>query len=232
MTAVSASLPTRERTDARQFAPIRQLPHIEVCTDDLDRPDYVRNGRDRCFHCKSALMDALAPVAARDGCPCRTWRQSGRPGGPPAWSACRGSTRRRIPLVDDGLTKADVRALSRELGLPTAAKPAAACLSSRVAYGDPVTAQMLAWIEQAEKLLKDRGIAQSRVRAHAGGSVARVEVPAGEFAGLLDCRDELVRAFRQAGFTLVTLDLAGLRSGSMNLLLDGSRGHTMPGDGP
>lgn len=64
MTAVSASLPARERTDARQFAPIRQLPHIEVSTDDLDRPDYVRNGRDRCFHCKSALMDALAPVAA------------------------------------------------------------------------------------------------------------------------------------------------------------------------
>lgn len=135
-------------------------------------------------------------------------------------------------MVDAGLTKADVRALSRELGLPTADKPAAACLSSRVAYGDPVTAEMLALIEQAENLLKDWSIAESRVRAHAGGTVARVEVSADEFADLLDRRDELVRAFRQTGFAFVTLDLAGLRSGSMNVLLNRSRGHTMPGNQP
>jgi uncharacterized protein len=219
VTAVSASLPTRERAAARAFARSHGMRHVEVCTDELDRPEYVRNTGDRCFHCKSALFDALEPVAALAGGRIALGTNlddlgDHRPG--------QGAARLRgavFPLVDAGLAKADVRAISRELGLVTAGKPAAACLSSRIAYGDAVTADLLARIERAEDTLHRLGFGRCRVRAHADGTVARIEVPADDVEALVAARAELVAEVRAAGFTFVALDLAGLRSGSMNALL-------------
>jgi uncharacterized protein len=131
VTAVSASLPTAERAAARAFARERGIPHLEVCTDELDRPEYVANGGNRCFHCKSALFDALDPLASLLGARIALGTNlddlgDHRPG--QAAAAQRGAI---APMVDAGLAKADVRAASEALGLSTADKPAAACLASR-----------------------------------------------------------------------------------------------------
>ena len=211
VTAVSASLPAAERAAARDFARSRGLAHAEVCTDELDRPGYRRNGADRCFHCKSALFDAVTPVAAAMGARIALGTNlddlsDHRPGQRAARD--RGAV---FPLVDAGLSKAAVRAVSRELGLVTAGKPAAACLSSRIAYGDEVSPELLGQIERAEDALHEAGFPACRVRAHAAGSVARIEVPPGDLGRLLDRREEITGLVRAAGFVFVAADLAGLR---------------------
>lgn len=221
VTAVSPSLPAAERAAARDFARRRGLPHVEVCTDELDRPEYRRNGADRCFHCKSALFDALGPLAAAMGARVALGTNTDdladhRPGHRAAQA--RGAV---FPLVDAGLSKAAVRAVSRELGLVTAEKPAAACLSSRVAYADPVTPDLLGRIERAENALHAAGFADCRVRAHAAGTVARVEVPPADLGRALAGREHLAEVLREAGFLFAALDLDGLHSGSMNVLLHG-----------
>jgi uncharacterized protein len=219
VTAISESLPQRERDAARAFARDRGIPHVEVHTDELSRPEYVANTGNRCFHCKTALFDAIAPLQALSGTPVALATNlddlgDHRPG--QAAASLRGAV---FPLVDAGLTKAAVRAISRDLGLVTADKPAAACLSSRVAYGDPVTAEVLARIEAAEDVLHLRGFADCRVRAHADGRLARIEVPAADIDRAVGLRDALATALRKAGFTFVTVDLTPLQSGSMNVLL-------------
>jgi uncharacterized protein len=219
VTAISESLPQRERDAARAFARDRGIPHVEVHTDELSRPEYVANTGNRCFHCKTALFDAIAPLQALAGAPVALATNlddlgDHRPG--QAAASLRGAV---FPLVDAGLTKAAVRAISRDLGLVTADKPAAACLSSRVAYGDPVTAEVLARIEAAEDVLHLRGFADCRVRAHADGRLARIEVPAADIDRAIGMRDALAAALRTAGFTFVTVDLTPLQSGSMNVLL-------------
>jgi uncharacterized protein len=221
VTAVSASLPAAERAAARDFARRCGLPHVEVCTDELDRPEYRRNDADRCFHCKSALFDALGPLAAAMGARVALGTNTDdladyRPGQRAAQA--RGAV---FPLVDAGLTKAAVRAVSRELGLVTADKPAAACLSSRVAYADPVTPDLLSRIERAEDGLHAAGFADCRVRAHAAGTVARVELPPADLDRAMAGREHLAGVLREAGFLFAALDLNGLRSGSMNALLPG-----------
>jgi pyridinium-3,5-biscarboxylic acid mononucleotide sulfurtransferase len=219
VTAVSASLPSSERVAAREFAREHGIPHLEVCTDELDRPEYVANTGNRCFHCKSALFDAMTPLATMLGAAMalgtnRDDLGDHRPG--QAAAVQRGAV---FPLLDAGLTKADVRAISLELGLRTAAKPAAACLSSRIAYGDVVTPELLAKIETAEESLSQAGFLQFRVRSHADGKVARVEIADAELDDAFARRDEVQALVRAAGFTFATLDLAGFRSGSMNSLL-------------
>jgi uncharacterized protein len=219
VTAVSASLAARARAAAREFAQEHGFAHVEVCTDELDRPEYVRNGGDRCAHCKSALFDQLEPIAGLLGARIALAANTDdltdhRPGQQVA-------TRRGaiMPLLDAGFTKADVRAVSQELGLRTHDRPAEACLSSRVAYGDPVTAEALRAIERAEDALHELGFIECRVRSHAGSAVARVEVPTADLDRLLSQREQVVTQVLGAGFTYVTLDLAGLRRGSMNALL-------------
>ena len=219
VTAVSASLPVRERAAARDFARQQGLAHVEVATDELERPEYVANTGQRCFHCKSALFDAMTPLADALGAAMALGTNlddlgDHRPG--QAAATQRGAV---FPLVDAGLSKAAVRAVSAELGLVTAAKPAAACLSSRIAYGDEVTPAALFRVERAEEALHDLGFDECRVRSHAGGTVARVEVPAEQLDAALARREELDALVRSAGFTFATLDLAGFRSGSMNTLL-------------
>ncbi|OLS96277.1 TIGR00268 family protein [Pseudonocardia sp. CNS-004] len=219
VTAVSASLPRTERAAARAFATAHGISHVEVATDELDRPEYVANGGDRCYHCKSALFDALAPLAALSGARIALGTNTDdlgdhRPG--QAAAVARGAI---APLLDAGLGKSDVRRISAALGLATAEKPAAACLSSRVAYGDPVTAEVLRRIEVAEEQVRGLGFPVCRVRAHGGGAVARVEVPAEDVPRAAELRSELDRAVRGAGFEFCALDMQGFASGRMNVLL-------------
>jgi uncharacterized protein len=219
VTAVSPSLPESERTAAREFAREHGIRQVEVCTNEADRPEYTANDGNRCFHCKSALLDAVTPLAELLGATVALGTNlddlgDHRPGQQAA--AQRGAT---APLVDAGLSKAAVRELSARLGLRTAEKPAAACLASRVAYGEPVTAELLGRIERAEEALHRLGFPVCRVRSHGEGQVARIEVPAGEVERAAGLREQLDAAVREAGFAFCALDLGGFRSGRMNVLL-------------
>jgi pyridinium-3,5-biscarboxylic acid mononucleotide sulfurtransferase len=219
VTAVSASLPRSERAAARAFATAHGIAHVEVATDELDRPEYVANGGDRCYHCKSALFDALAPLAALSGARIALGTNTDdlgdhRPG--QAAAVARGAI---APLLDAGFGKSDVRRVSAAIGLATAEKPAAACLASRVAYGDPVTPEVLHRVERAEEAVRRLGFPVCRVRAHGGGAVARVEVPGDDVARAAALRSELDRAVRGVGFEFCALDMQGFASGRMNVLL-------------
>ncbi|MGE3621933.1 MAG: ATP-dependent sacrificial sulfur transferase LarE [Acidimicrobiia bacterium] len=217
VTAVSPSLAAAERADAAALAREWGLRWQEVDTVELDDPAYARNDGDRCFHCKSALMDALVPIARQEGATVVLGVNvddlgDHRPGQDAARQ--RGAV---FPLVDAGFTKADVRALSRRLGLRTADKPAAPCLASRLPYGTPVTLGRLARVEAAEAALRALGLAELRVRHH--GDVARIEVPVEQIGRVVERRDEVVEAVVAAGYRWAALDLAGLRSGGLNQVL-------------
>jgi uncharacterized protein len=177
-------------------------------------PVYVRNGADRCARCKTALMDALGPLATSEDARVVLGVNMSdlgdyRPGQEAAAAA--GAA---FPLVSAGFTKDDVRLLSKELGLRTWDKPAAACLASRLPYGTPVTLGRLSAVGEAESALRALGFAQVRVRHH--GEVARLEVEADELELVIARRHEIIQAVRSAGFDFVALDLEGFRSGSLN----------------
>ncbi|HEY1827340.1 MAG TPA: ATP-dependent sacrificial sulfur transferase LarE [Acidimicrobiales bacterium] len=213
-TAVSPSLATAEEKDCRALASEWGLRWIAVPTTEMQDPAYVANGADRCAHCKSALMDALVPMAAAEGATVVLGVNVSdlgdhRPGQEAAAGA--GAV---FPLVNAGFTKDDVRSWSKALGLRTWDKPAAACLASRLPYGTPVTLSRLSAVDQAEAALHALGFAQLRVRHH--GEVARLEVEEGDLQSVVARRHEILDALRGAGFTYVALDLEGFRSGSLN----------------
>ncbi len=217
VTAVSSSLAASEREDCAALAGEWGLRWTEVETNELAHDEYVANDGLRCFWCKTALMDALLPIADAE----RATTVLGvniddlgdhRPGQQAA--AERGA---RFPLVDAGFTKADVRAVSRELGLRTWDKAAAACLASRVPYGTPVTIGVLGQVERAEAALRALGYPELRVRHY--GKVARLELPVDVLTRAVEQRDAVVAAVKSAGYEWVTLDLEGLRSGNLNALL-------------
>jgi pyridinium-3,5-biscarboxylic acid mononucleotide sulfurtransferase len=217
VTAVSASLPADERAACAELAAGWGLPWLEVVTDELDNPDYARNDGDRCYWCKDALLTAVGPIAQDRGatvCLGTIVDDLGdhRPGQRAA--AERGAA---FPLVDAGFTKDDVRRHSRDLGLSTWDKPAAACLASRLPYGTPVTLGRLSAVERAESALRRLGFDELRVRHH--GDVARIEVPELDLDAVVAKRADVVAAVQAAGYRWVTLDLAGLRSGGFNALL-------------
>jgi uncharacterized protein len=227
--ADSPSLPRRELRSAVAFAERHAIELHVIETEEMDDPRYRRNDHDRCGFCKAGLIDALSArpdLAARElllGVNTDDL-QDHRPG--QAVARDRGA---RFPLVEAGLSKAEVRSLSRELGLETWDKPAAACLASRIAYGVQVTREGLARIERAEDALHDLGLAGDvRVRDQ-GADLARIEVPPERFDDLLAVRDEVVNGLRAAGFRFVTLDLEGFRSGSHNLPLIAIGGSRRPG---
>lgn len=219
-TAVSPSFPDAERISAADLARSLGARHVEVATDEMERAAYRRNDPDRCFHCKSALFDVVGPLARELGAATIAVGTvtddlgDHRPGQRAAVE--RGAV---TPLADAGLSKADVRALARERGLPTWDKPAAACLASRVVYGLEVTPHRLSRIERAEAWLRERlgGDVDLRVRDH--GDVARVEVPREVLPRAVALATELDRELRALGWTYATLDLGGFRSGSMNDVL-------------
>jgi pyridinium-3,5-biscarboxylic acid mononucleotide sulfurtransferase len=219
-TAVSPSLAAVERAEAAALARDLGVRHVEVATDEMERAAYRRNDADRCFHCKSALLDVLEPLAAAfAGATIAIGTITDdlgdhRPGQRAA--AERGVV---TPLADAGLGKADVRALSRARGLPTADKPAAACLASRVVYGLQVTPSRLSRIEQAEAWLRDRLGDRIDLRVRDHGDLARVEVQSDRLGELAALAGELDAALRDLGWTFVAIDAGGFRSGSLNAAL-------------
>jgi uncharacterized protein len=214
VTAVSASLAGDEAADCRALAAEWGLRWTPVRTEEMARAAYRANGSDRCYHCKAELMDVLAPIAETDGAVVVLGVNvddlgEHRPG--QAAAAERGA---RFPLVEAGLTKAEIRAASRELGLRTWDKPAAACLASRLPYGTPVSVGVLSAVDRAEAALRRLGFRQLRVRHY--GDTARLEVELAALADVLAHREAVVRAVRSAGYRYVTLDLEGFRSGNLN----------------
>lgn len=216
----SASLPRRELDEARRLARELDLRLIEINPGEQADPNYQANAGNRCYFCKSHLYESLHKIAADLGF---EFIANGtntddlgdhRPG-------LRAAKEAEVisPLLEAGLSKAEVRTLARHLGLPNADKPAAACLASRIPYGTAVTPQRLATVETAEDALYGLGFRGFRVRHH--DTVARIELPADQLPRILDpdLRTRVVEAMKQAGYLYVTLDLAGFRSGSGNALL-------------
>ncbi|MFC5457600.1 ATP-dependent sacrificial sulfur transferase LarE [Prosthecobacter fluviatilis] len=216
--AVSPSLPQSEKDEAlalaRQLgAPLEMLP-----TEEVADPAYQANAPNRCYFCKDHVYRALRQFAEKGGIEHVLDGMNAedtldvRPG-----RAAARELRILSPLHDLGFSKADVREAARALGLPNWDKPAAACLASRVPYGTRVTPGLLSQIERAEAALFDLGFRELRVRHH--GDVARLEVPEADLPRALHQREAVVAALRATGYTYVTLDLAALRSGSMNEVL-------------
>jgi len=220
VTADSETYPEGELAEARQLAALIGLRHVVVRTDELANPEYAKNGANRCFFCKEELFTHLAPIAEREGCRALVYGANvddlgdHRPGMQSAKQ--RGV---RAPMIEAGLTKQEIRDLSRALGLPTWDKPSFACLSSRFQYGDRITADKLRQVDAAEAFLKALGFRQFRVRHH--DRLARLEIGRDEMARLWedDRHARIVTRLRELGYVYVAVDLAGFQSGSANLLL-------------
>jgi pyridinium-3,5-biscarboxylic acid mononucleotide sulfurtransferase len=220
VTAVSSSLAADDEAHCRGLAAEWGLRWKTVETSEMDDPRYVANGADRCARCKDALMAALAPFAAEESATVVLGVNTDDLGDYRPGQAAAAAGGARFPLVEASLSKADVRALSKRLGLRTWDRPAGACLASRLPYGTPVTAPSLRAVDAAESGLRALGLRQFRVRHH--GVVARVEVVESELAVVWSRRDEVVAAVKAAGYDFVALDLEEFRSGSMNRLLRSS----------
>ena len=221
VTAVSDSLASGELEEAEALARQIGIRHRVIRTEEFADPNYLKNNTDRCYFCKSELYGRLSslvgPLSVDTIVSGANLDDSGdhRPGMKAA-----GEHGVRHPLLECGLTKADVRVLAKAWGLPTWDKPATPCLSSRIAYGEEVSPERVRMIDQAESWLRQRGLRLLRVRYHKG-DLARIEVPLEELAKLAapEVRAELVPVFRALGFKFVTLDLEGFRSGSLNTLV-------------
>ena len=222
ITADSASIPESHKRDAEAFARQFGIHHQYVQTAEFDNPDYVKNDANRCFHCKAELFTVLERVAAERDISHIIYGVNKddlgdyRPGQRAAQmhNVC-------APMVDAGLTKADIRELSRRAGLPTWDRPAAACLSSRIPYGTPVTIQNVKTVELGEDEIKTLGFRQFRTRFH--GEMVRIEIAPDELPRALDI--EMARRFtaifKRLGYKYVALDLEGYRQGSLNEVLTG-----------
>jgi uncharacterized protein len=218
--ADSPSLPRAELAAALAFTAAHGIPTRILHTDELDREDYARNDSQRCFHCKDTLFAAMEQERHALGFAHLAYgmnvddRGEFRPGQRAA--ALHSAA---APLVTAQLTKPEIRALAREAGLALADKPASACLSSRIEYGRPVTRENLLQVEQAEASLHALGFPQVRVRHH--GELARVEIARDDLPRALNVAmlDRITAALKPLGFTYITLDTQGYRSGSMNDLL-------------
>src|SRR5579864_3304246 len=218
--AVIADSPSLARTqlqDALAFAQEHGIAVQVIQTGEMDRPEYVRNDRQRCFHCKDELFQVMEAFAAKHGFQSIAYgvnvddQSDFRPG-----QAAARQHKVAAPLLQAGLTKADIRELARAAGLRVWEKPASACLSSRIEYGRPVTLEALSAVEQGEDALRALGFRQCRVRHH--GEIARIEIAKDELDRALTAAmfAEFTRIFKGLGFTFVALDTEGFRSGSMN----------------
>lgn len=223
MLAVLADSPSLARADmeqARHFAESMGMPLRVVRTEELEKPEYQRNDANRCFHCKSELFTAMEALGRELAFAHIAYGMNAddqgdyRPGQ-------RAAQEHEVlaPLAETGMTKADVRTLSRAAGYAVWDRPAAPCLSSRVEYGRAVTREVLAQVEQAEAAMRQLGFREFRVRHH--GELARVEIARAEMpkALAMEMLDAITAALRAAGYQYVTLDTAGFRSGSLNAVL-------------
>ena len=218
VTGVSESLPEEEKNEAAELAEWMGARHRYVDTEEIHNAEYMQNNPRRCYFCRNELYTRLKEIALAED----------------AAQICEGSIVDdvndfrpgmlairehgvRSPLKDAGFTKADVRALSERLGLPTADKPSLACLSSRFPYGDPITIEALEQVGKAEAFIRSLGLRQFRVRHH--GNMARIETEPGDLATVIERHDEISAYLKEIGYAYVTLDLEGYRTGSMNEVL-------------
>jgi uncharacterized protein len=215
VTAISESLPYYERDEAIRIATWIGVRQVQINSKETDNPQYLSNTPDRCYFCKNEVYGELIEYAHQNGFKYvvdgtnaddigdhRPGRKAAREYGIVS------------PLLDEGFTKSDIRDYARTLQLPNWDKPSAACLSSRIPYGTTITKEMLTTVALAELSLKKLGTNQLRVRHHE--KLARIEVNTEDFQIVIDNRDEIISAFRALGYTFITLDIAGFRSGSMN----------------
>jgi uncharacterized protein len=220
VTGESPSLASNQRVEVAALVERFGFRHETISTDEVEDPRYIQNGADRCYFCKTELYAKLEPMAAARGFDVvvdgsttddlgdfRPGRKAAREHGV------------RSPLVEVELNKAEVRELSLRAGLPTWDKPASPCLSSRIAYGTPVTIERLRTVDRGEELMRELGFREFRVRHHDG--LVRLEIAPQELDHALrrEVVDELARCFRALGFRYVTLDLHGYRAGAMNEIL-------------
>jgi uncharacterized protein len=220
VTALSASYSERDRQEAEAVVARFHLPHEFITTDELSNPAYRANNPERCYFCKDELFDKLDELAANRGFAAVAYginvddQGDWRPGQ-------RAAREHKVltPLLDVGLTKADIRELARRADVPVWNRPASACLSSRIAYGIEVTPERLAIVEKGEEALRALGFRQFRVRYH--DKLVRIEIAPEELPRALDpaMARKFVEVFKELGFKFVTLDLEGYRTGSMNSLL-------------
>ncbi len=217
VTAVSETYPASELSSAKEFVRSLGLMHEILPTDELSSEEFVRNTPERCYHCKKELYTKLRRIADAEGIAYVIEGSNTddlrdyRPGRRAAQELSVQS-----PLVEAGLSKAEVRQLARQLNLPMWDKPSLACLSSRIPYGTRVTSEILRTIQAAEDHLHVLGFRQTRVRHH--GVTARIEIDRAEFPRLLDdeISGQIIETFKRLGYTYVCLDLEGYRTGSMN----------------
>lgn len=218
LTAVSASMPHYEQGAADQVAREIGARVLWIQTHEDEDNRYLENSPNRCYFCKTNVYDELIEVAAREGF--AVLADGTNADDADDWRPGRQAAREhsvRSPLQECGFTKADIRAAARNLGLSNWDLPSAPCLSSRVPYGTRISPDMLDQIGKGEWALRERGFREVRVRHH--GDVARIEVPVAELGRVLSMREEIVAELKAAGYTFVALDLAGLKSGNLNLAL-------------
>jgi uncharacterized protein len=217
VTARSCSFPERELKEATAFCRKNGITHVICESEELEIEGFCQNPKNRCYICKKELFEKIGKIAGEHGI---SYVAEGsnmddegdyRPG-----LQAVAELGVKSPLRKAGLTKADIRELSKELGLPTWEKQSFACLSSRFVYGETITREKLSMVDRAEQLLLDYGFHQVRVRIH--GDMARIEIMPEEFGRLMEpeIREDVTAKFKQYGFSYVTMDLQGYRTGSMN----------------
>lgn len=221
VTASSSTFPERELNEALSFVKNINVKHMVIRSEELEIEGFAKNPKDRCYYCKRELFSKILDIAKKEGYEYVADGANADDTGDyrPGMRAGR-ELGVRSPLLEAGLTKNDIRLLSREMGLPTWDKPSFACLSSRVPYGQEITSEKLKMIESSEQFLLDIGFRQVRVRHH--GDIARIEVSPEEREKFFDTcvMNQVAGRLKKIGFNYVTLDLMGYRTGSMNEVLD------------
>ena len=224
VTGRSVTLASSELEESRLLAEQIGIRHIIVDTDEIADESFGNNPPNRCYFCKNELYTILNRVASQEEMAVIVDGSNADDVGDhrPGMQAAR-ELGVRSPLMETGMTKEDIRTLSQSFGLPTWDKPAQACLSSRFPYGDRITPEKIAQVEKAEASLRELGFRQLRVRHH--DRIARIEVPKADVARLVDeeISEQVIARMKEAGFTYVTIDLEGFRSGSMNEVLTAER---------
>ena len=219
--AKSCSFPERELNEAKAFCQAHQIRQIIFDSEELEIEGFSQNPKNRCYICKHELFEKIIKLAADEGITVIAEGSNLDDNGDyrPGLQAV-AELGIKSPLRSVGFTKDDIRALSRHLGLPTWEKPSFACLASRFVYGETITREKLGMVDKAEQLLLDLGFHQVRVRIH--GTMARIEILPEEFPKLIseDIRNRITSAYKSYGFTYVSMDLIGYRTGSMNEVIE------------
>ena len=221
VTVRSSTFPRRELDEAVAFCRAEGIRHEIIDTSELDVPGFAENPPDRCYLCKKSIFGEIMAFAQANGFAAVLEGSNMDDDGDyrPGMRAIR-ELGVKSPLHDAGLTKAEIRALSREMGLPTAEKPSFACLASRFPYGERITAAGLERVERAERWLRDAGLGLTQLRVRSHGDLARIEVPSGDIPRIAARAAEISAALKEFGFTYTALDLQGYRTGSLNETLE------------